>query len=136
MSSDKCGLDCNKGSNKFETVAGPDQNVTLNPNMSIKGHTTAEDKEGFKVSQHIMSPKYCGSKEVENHNTKLDESTHEAKVYSNMRSNNSCTPVEPNKTTKPSETNNKPAAMKEDTNYIATTLKTPGTVVTKDKRKG
>ena len=50
MSFDKYGLDCNKGSDKFKMVVGPDQNAILNPNMSIKGHTTVEDKEGFKMS--------------------------------------------------------------------------------------
>ena len=100
--------------------------------MSTEGYTTAKDEEGFEVSRRVISPKIRGSGEVKNHNTKSDESTHKAKVYSDMRSDDSRTP---NKTTKTSETGNKPAAIEESTNYIATTLKAPGTVVTKGKGK-
>jgi hypothetical protein len=135
MGSDEYGLDCDTGSDKFKIAAGPDQNATSNPNMSTKGHTTAED-EGFEASQHVMSPKYRGSEEVKNHDTKSDESTHEAKVYSDMMSDDSRTLAEPNETTKTSETDNNLAAIEESTNYVATTPKAPGTVVTKDERKG
>ena len=132
MGSNEYGLDCDTGSDKFEIAAGLDQNATLNPNMSTEGHTTAEDEEGFEVSRRVISPKIRGSGEVKNHDTKSDESTHEAKVYSDMRSDDSRTP---NETTKTSETGNKPAAIEESTNYVATTPKAPGTVVTKGEGK-
>ncbi len=133
MSSNKYGLDCNTGSDKFKIVAGPDQNTTSNPNMSTEGHTTAED-ESFEVPWRVISPKCRGSEDVKDHDTKSDESKNEVKVYSDVRSDDSRTLAEPNET-KPSETDNKPAAMEEVTNHVATTPKAPGTVVTKGKRK-
>ena len=136
MGFDEYGLDCDTASDKFKKAAGPDQNAILNPNMSTEGHTTAKDEEGFEVSRRVMSPKIRGSGEVENHDTKSDESTHEAKVYSDIRSDNSHTLAEPNETTKTIEIDNKPAAIEESTNYIATTPKAPGTVVTKGEGKG
>jgi len=135
MGSDEYGLDCDTGSNKFETAAGPDQNATSNPNMSTEEHITAEDQEGFGASRRVISPKIRGGEEVKNHDTKSDEPTHEAKV-SDMRSDDSRTLAEPNKTTKTSENDNKPAATGESTNYVATTPKAPDTVVIKDEGKG
>ena len=84
------------------------------------------------MSRRVISLKICGSGEVKNHNTKLDESIYEAKVYSDIRSDNSCIL---NKTIKISETGNKPAAIEESINYIATILKAPGIVVIKGKGK-
>lgn len=136
IGSDEHRLECGTGFDKFEITVGPDQNATSNLNMSTEGHTIAQGEEGFEMSRHIISPKYRGSEEVENHNTKSDESTHEAKVYSNIKSDDSRILAEPNETTKTSETDNKLAAMEESTNYIATTPKVPGTVVAKGERKG
>jgi hypothetical protein len=65
----------------------------------------------------------------------LNELIYKAKVYSNIRLDNSYILAEPNKTIKTSKTNNKPAAMEESINYIATTLKVPGTVAIKAKGK-
>ena len=100
--------------------------------MSTEGYIIAEDEEGFKVSRRVISLKIRGSGEVKNYDTKSDELTYEAKVYSDMRSDDSYTL---NKTTKTSETGNKPAAIEESINYVATTLKAPGIVVIKGEGK-
>jgi hypothetical protein len=87
------------------------------------------------VSWRLISPEIRSSKEVKNYNTKSNELTYKAKVYSNIRLDNSYILAKPNKTIKTSETNNKPAAIEESINYIITTLKVPGIVTIKAKGK-
>jgi hypothetical protein len=87
------------------------------------------------VSRRVISPEIRGSGEVKNYNTKSNELIYKAKVYSNIRLDNSYTLAELNKTIKTSETNNKLVAMEESINYIATTLKAPSIVAIKAKGK-
>jgi len=103
--------------------------------MSTKGHITAKDKEGFKVSRRVISPEIRSSREVKNYNTKLNELIYKAKVYSDIRLDNSYILAKLNKTIKISETDNKLAAIEESINYIITTLKAPGIVAIKAKGK-
>jgi hypothetical protein len=65
----------------------------------------------------------------------LNELIYKAKVYSNIRLDNSYILAELNKIIKTSETNNKLAVMEESINYVTTTLKAPGIVAIKAKGK-
>jgi hypothetical protein len=87
------------------------------------------------VSRRLISPEIYSSGEVKNYNTKSNKLTHKAKVYSDIRLDNSYTLAELNKTIKTSETNNKLVVIEESINYIATTLKAPGIVAIKAKGK-
>ena len=87
------------------------------------------------MSWRVISPEIYSSGEVKNYNTKSNESIYKAKVYSNIRLDNSYTLAKPNKTIKTSETDNKLVVMEESINYIATTLKAPSTVTIKAKGK-
>ena len=64
----------------------------------------------------------------------MDELKNKVKVYSNIRSDNSCILAKLNET-KLSETDNKLIAIEEVINYIVTILKALSIVVIKGKRK-
>jgi hypothetical protein len=87
------------------------------------------------VSWRVISPEICSSGEVKNYNTKLNKLIYKAKVYSNIRLDNSYILAELNKTIKISETNNKLVVIEESINYIATMLKVPSIVAIKAKGK-
>ena len=87
------------------------------------------------MSWRVISPEIRSSGEVKNYNTKLNKLIYKAKVYSNIRLDNSYILAELNKTIKTSKTNNKLAAIEESINYVTTTLKVPSIVAIKAKGK-
>ena len=87
------------------------------------------------MSRRLISPEIRSSREVKNYNTKSNKLIYKAKVYSNIRLDDSYILAKPNKTIKISETNNKLAVIEESINYITTTLKVPSIVTIKAKGK-
>ena len=60
------------------------------------------------MSRRVISSEIRSSGEDKNYSTKSNELTHKAKVYSNIKLDNSYILAELNKTIKTSETDNKP----------------------------